>query len=679
MCSWASTARAGRRPHRPSSDKINGLARLWQQVHIEPGWETALESVLRERMTALEVHNIDLARAFANDAPPARLAFFHKPAAQPMPATLPGLKPLLSLVRVNDVDLKSLLAQWLADIYIADDLTAALSLRSQLKDGAQLVVKQGHVVDAYGVSFYAAESEQAGMLARQQEIENLRLEIRAAQMNADQSVSIAVRAESVFTQLSQSLTQSRQRISELTRRAHDIQLEYSKLQSQSEQFNSLSNRLSSDLADIEAQSEELRAVILQSETDFEALDIQLGEEQTRYADAQMLGEEIDERAEKHKAQIRQIELQVQEIVFSQRGLQSRIEELKRNRELSKKQSEQARIELENLEAELFEFDEEATRSGLEEALQLQSVKNAALQEARIAMDNMAASLRETDEQRLRIEQSLEPYRARIMQLQLDEQAARLAVEQFAEQLNAQEVARDTLREEIQSLGENWQKVTWLQAEVQRISRQIDSLGPVNLAALDELNEARTRKEFLDVQHQDLNEAINTLEEAIRKIDRETRELLQDTFNQVNAHFGEMFPRLFGGGEAKLRMTGEEILDAGVQVMAQPPGKRNSTIHLLSGGEKALTATALVFALFKLNPAPFCLLDEVDAPLDDANTERYANLVSSMSEQTQFLFISHNKIAMQMAKQLIGVTMQEQGVSRVVAVDMDAAVQLMGDA
>lgn len=295
------------------------------------------------------------------------------------------------------------------------------------------------------------------------------------------------------------------------------------------------------------------------------------------------------------------------------------------------------------------------------------------------MDNMAATLRETDEQRMRIEQSLEPYRARIMQLQLDEQAARLAVEQFAEQLNAQEVDRAQLRTEIQSLGDNWQKVTWLQSEVQRISRQIDSLGPVNLAALDELNEARTRKEFLDSQHLDLTEAINTLEEAIRKIDRETRELLQDTFNQVNAHFGEMFPRLFGGGEAKLRMTGEEILDAGVQVMAQPPGKRNSTIHLLSGGEKALTATALVFALFKLNPAPFCLLDEVDAPLDDANTERYANLVSSMSEQTQFLFISHNKIAMQMAKQLIGVTMQEQGVSRVVAVDMDAAVQLMGDA
>ncbi len=174
-------------------------------------------------------------------------------------------------------------------------------------------------------------------------------------------------------------------------------------------------------------------------------------------------------------------------------------------------------------------------------------------------------------------------------------------------------------------------------------------------------------------------AIETLEDAIRKIDRETRELLSQTFDTVNGHFGELFPRLFGGGEARLSMTGEEILDAGVQVMAQPPGKRNSTIHLLSGGEKALTATALVFALFKLNPAPFCLLDEVDAPLDDANTERYANLVRGMSGQTQFLFISHNKIAMQMARQLVGVTMQEQGVSRIVAVDMDSALQWAAEA
>jgi chromosome segregation protein len=215
----------------------------------------------------------------------------------------------------------------------------------------------------------------------------------------------------------------------------------------------------------------------------------------------------------------------------------------------------------------------------------------------------------------------------------------------------------------------------LHAEVTRLGQAIAALGAVNLAALEELTEAQTRQQYLQSQSDDLNEAIQTLEDAIRKIDRETRELLRATYDTVNRHFGELFPRLFGGGEARLILTGEEILDAGIQVMAQPPGKRNSSIHLLSGGEKALTAIALVFALFQLNPAPFCLLDEVDAPLDDANTERYADMVKAMSKQTQFLFISHNKIAMEIAEQLIGVTMQEKGVSRIVAVDLQAATRL----
>ena len=220
------------------------------------------------------------------------------------------------------------------------------------------------------------------------------------------------------------------------------------------------------------------------------------------------------------------------------------------------------------------------------------------------------------------------------------------------------------------------KLWGLQGEIDRIQRDINALGAVNLAALDELTASRERKTFLDAQYADLSEAIQTLEGAIAKIDLETRDLLGATFDQVNEHFGRMFPSLFGGGSAKLVMTGEEILDAGVQVMAQPPGKKNSTIHLLSGGEKALTAIAMVFAIFQLNPAPFCLLDEVDAPLDDANTERYAKLVAEMSHKgTQFLFISHNKIAMEMAEQLIGVTMQEQGVSRIVAVDMESAIHL----
>jgi chromosome segregation protein len=219
------------------------------------------------------------------------------------------------------------------------------------------------------------------------------------------------------------------------------------------------------------------------------------------------------------------------------------------------------------------------------------------------------------------------------------------------------------------------KANTLQQKVEALNKEIDALGPVNLAALEELNEAKTRKEYLDSQGDDLTEAVNTLEDAIRRIDKETRSLLQDTFDQVNANFARLFPTLFGGGNAKLTLTGDEILEAGVQVMAQPPGKRNSSIQLLSGGEKALTATALVFALFQLNPAPFCLLDEVDAPLDDANTERFVRLVREMAVNTQFLFISHNKLAMEMAEQLIGITMPEPGISRMVTVDMAAAMRM----
>lgn len=215
----------------------------------------------------------------------------------------------------------------------------------------------------------------------------------------------------------------------------------------------------------------------------------------------------------------------------------------------------------------------------------------------------------------------------------------------------------------------------LTCEINRLTREISELGAVNLAAVEELLAAEERKGYLDAQTADLTEAIGTLEDAIQRIDRETRDQLQETYNTVNRHFGELFPQLFGGGEAQLMLTGDEILDAGVQIIARPPGKKNSTIHLLSGGEKALTAIALVFSFFQLNPAPFCILDEVDAPLDDANTVRFCNMVRRMAEITQFIFISHSKITMELAKQLVGVTMQEQGASRVVEVDIEEALRL----
>ena len=656
--------------------ELSGLGRLWQKLHIEPGWETALEAVLRERMSALEVRQLEHTRAFAGeDAPPARLAFYQTPAAGPAPASAPGLVPLGSLLRMTDPDLRTLLADWLAGVYVADDVAQALARRADLPPNACHVVRQGHLVDAHSVRFYAPDSEQAGLLARQQEIEHLQREIKAGQLMVDQATAQGARAEAAWQQVSQAMAPARGRASELTRRLHDVQLDHSRLKQQASQSSELQARLDTDLAEITQQSEELRAAREEAEARFEQFDVELGEHQSRFAEAEMLGEDLANQAEQARQLLRDAERAVHECEFAERALQTRIADLRRNQELAQEQIQRAEAELNGLQGELFDLDETASQAGLQDALEERAGHEERLSQARIELDNLEALLRGADEQRVTLERSLEPRRARITELQLQEQAARLAVEQFAEQLDAREVDREQLRQSLEGLSDEWRRAGWLQSEVQRISRLVEGLGPVNLAALDELKTARERKEFLDSQFQDLTEAIETLEDAIRKIDRETRQLLQETFDTVNTHFGDLFPRLFGGGEARLSITGDEILDAGIQVMAQPPGKRNSTIHLLSGGEKALTATALVFALFKLNPAPFCLLDEVDAPLDDANTERYANLVSSMSEQTQFLFISHNKIAMQMARQLIGVTMQEQGVSRIVAVDIESALQL----
>jgi chromosome segregation protein len=271
----------------------------------------------------------------------------------------------------------------------------------------------------------------------------------------------------------------------------------------------------------------------------------------------------------------------------------------------------------------------------------------------------------------RREQKLDPARTKIQEMQLKEQAAVLQEQQYVEQLTEAHADVTALPDALKA----WGPVRTLPAEIERLTAAIAELGAVNLAALDELKQATERKDYLDRQAADLTEAMSTLEAAIRQIDRESRQLLQQTFDKVNENFAKLFPALFGGGEAKLVLTGDEILDSGVLVTAQPPGKRNTSIHLLSGGEKALTAISLVFALFQINPAPFCLLDEVDAPLDDPNTDRFCKMVKEMATETQFLFISHNKITMEMAQQLVGITMPDPGVSRVVAVDIEEALEL----
>jgi chromosome segregation protein len=656
--------------------ELESLPRLWQKLNIEAGWEQALESVLRERTSALQMSNIDWAKAFFSDAPPAKLALFApSTAVPPAPLEAPGLKPFLNLLKLNDPGLRGLLQDWLHNVYIAEDAAEAFADRGKLPAGGSIITRQGHVITQGSVRFYAADSEQDGMLGRQQEIDNITKQLRAQQMLADEARSRSVRADAAVSDLTRRLAEYRAKLQSLQSSVHTMQLEVMKLSEVEARFNQRSTQIEADLAEITAQEEEHTQVKLESEEKFEQLDMELGNLQGTHEDGQTDFMQKEQRLADAREALRDLERSAQEVQFAEKTQRSKIEEFRRNIATANAQVAQVTESLESGRMELEELESGETSDGLQELLDRRTAQEKALSDARHELDQIAQQLRLFEEGRMSTERALQPQRDKIMEMQLKEQAARLNQEQFAAQLAEVQADEAALSEKLHPE----MKASYLQGEVTRLTNAISLLGAVNLAALDELATASERKNFLDSQNADLTEAINTLEDAINRIDKETRDLLQDTFDRVNGHFSELFPILFGGGQAKLIMTGDEILDSGVQVMAQPPGKKNATIHLLSGGEKALTATALVFSMFRLNPAPFCLLDEVDAPLDDANTERFCRMVKRMSEHTQFLFISHNKIAMEMANQLIGVTMQEQGVSRIVAVDMESAANFASEA
>jgi chromosome segregation protein len=648
-------------------DRLQGL---WTKVHIESGWETALEAALRERLSALEVGRLDNVRAFAADAPPARLAFYTAPQAA-APHAPGGMARMSDLLRLNDAGLKALLVDWLEGVYTASSVDEALGQRSRLAHGEVIMTRDGHAVSQHAVSFYAPDSEQAGMLARAQDIENLDRQLRAQVLIADESRTALVRLDAAFTEASLRLTSARREAGEAQTRAHALQVDLLRLTQQADATQARRSQLDGELAEIDGQMDELQERRATGEARFEELDMQLATTQERHAELDEGVISAQAKLDQAREQLRGLERQAQEAQFQTRALAARQGELQRGIETARQQVQTNQQAGEQLQAELGSLNDVAAQAGLQAALALRLDRESSLAAVRSEYEDLTAKLRSGDEKRLEFERSLDPLRDRITKLQLEEQAAQLGGAQYLEQLTAANVDLEILGQRIEADGV---KLWGLQGEIDRVQRELNGLGAVNLAALDELAASSERKIFLDAQNADLTEAMRTLEDAIAKIDLETRDLLSKTFDLVNEHFGQMFPSLFGGGSAKLVMTGGEILDAGVQVMAQPPGKKNSTIHLLSGGEKALTAIALVFAIFLLNPAPFCLLDEVDAPLDDANTERYAKLVAQMSHKgTQFLFISHNKIAMEMAEQLIGVTMQEQGVSRIVAVDMESAI------
>lgn len=454
-----------------------------------------------------------------------------------------------------------------------------------------------------------------------------------------------------------------------------MQVESVRLTEQTQRLTQRGEQIAAELAEIAGQ---IAGETAQREAAAEQL-ARLDEEVSGFSAeleaAQAVFGESQAALDAQRDALQRAERELQESVFQAKTSQGKIGEVERaiaaTQELLQRLGQSLAAEQESL----GRLDDSAWQSQLQISLSLRGSKEQALAEARDALEATESQLKAIEQERMASEQKLGPLRDRINEVRLKEQEARLGEEQYAQQL-AEAGANE---EQLAQTVEKGQRSGSLQSEINRLNNEIKALGAVNLAALEELEAARERKNYLDAQSADLTSAMNTLEDAIRRIDRETRERLQSTFDEVNSHFSRMFPALFGGGNARLVLTGEEILDAGIQVIAQPPGKKNSSIHLLSGGEKALTAMSLVFAIFQLNPAPFCMLDEVDAPLDDFNTGRFCELVKKMSAQSQFVFISHNKITMEIANQLLGVTMQEPGVSRIVAVDIEAAMKLTEEA
>jgi len=652
---------------------LGAARRLFQAPDIEPGWENALEAVLRERLEALELASLDDVRTWAQDALPRRLSAYVPQGTRHAPEA--GGDALIGKVRLKDPAVGRLLADGLHGIRCRADLDGALADREALGVGEAFVTPQGHLVTAQGVSFFAPDSDLHGVLARQRELEELAGTLEEARARADAAREALDGLESALKQRQDAYHQEGQAVSSQQRRTHDLELELLQLKQAAEAAAARRMQIEREAGEVAAQEQSERAAQDAIQREIADLQSRVHDERARHEALRHARNEAEVELARARERVRASERAAQEAGFAERSCRERQAELERRAESLAAQTAQQRDLLAQLTSERQSIDWTPVEEALQRQLTERAAAETALAAARDRLESLSAQMREGDEARLAAEQKLEPARAGIQEMQLKEQAGALNERQFADQLAEAQADTAALPEALKAFGHP----RGLPGEIDRLGKAIGELGPVNLAALDELAQTRERKEYLDRQAADLTEAMSTLETAIRQIDRESRELLQQTFDVVNANFARLFPALFGGGQAKLLLTGEEILDSGVQVTAQPPGKRNTSIHLLSGGEKALTAISLVFALFQINPAPFCLLDEVDAPLDDPNTERFCKMVQEMSAETQFLFISHNKITMEMASQLIGITMPEPGVSRVVAVDIAEALELAENA
>ena len=653
--------------------EARGLAeapRLAQVIRVVPGWERAVETVLGARLQAVRS---DAFEALAGDAAATLERGSFTVVDAHFPALPGGTGADAPATLRSKIETDWPIAGLLDGVLCAESLEEGFTMRARLAPGASVVTAQGVWLGSTWMHVRRGDVEEHGVLERERALEVLGREIeRAGGAEAERARVVSELSEQLRG-AEETYAVAQDNLNERYRSSAATRSELSALTADADRASTRSRELAAEHADVVARIRTRRESLVSARDRLERSSREL----SRLTDERA---RCETRRRERREQLRVVREHWQAARDDAHALELSIEGARSRLGASNEASRRDRRRLEELDERLQALRDslEETEAPLAQATRTLDAKLArraslesVMREARTAVETDEGVVRETDEERQRQVAEVQREREALERLRLESQETLVLRKTAEERLDAAGQSLDTLLARVDADAET---AAWSE-KLEVMERRIARLGPINLAAIDEHEQHAERKRYLDSQHADLEEALATLDTAIQKIDRETRIRFRETFEQVNDGLGKMFPRLFAGGSASLQLTSEDVLGAGVTVMARPPGKRNASINLLSGGEKALTAIALVFAIFDLNPAPFCILDEVDAPLDDVNIGRFRELVEEIAKRVQLVLVTHNKITMEIAGQLIGITMNEPGVSRLVAVDVEEALEM----
>jgi chromosome segregation protein len=665
--------------------------RVAQTLDVEAGWERAVETALGDYLEAVCVDDLDgLAESLAGMSK-GRIALVHASGSGAEGAASgAGLEGTMFGAGADDaagtahggssathlaskVKGPSAVTGQLFAVLTAESLAEALQIRPSLAIGQSVITRGGEWVGRHWLRVSRGADQHAGVIEREHRLKTLRATVTVVEERVHEVEASLTAVRESLARAESDRDHAQSGIQAAHRKHAELRSQLEATRARAQESTLRRERLEDEAADVAQEKGVTQEALARAGAELDRGLLQLNELDSRRHDLENEREERRDAVANARSRAQAAQMGARDLLIkieSRRSTQSSVSvSLSRMVE----QSEQVVRRRDELEQELAGGDEPILQleARLHDALERRLEVESDLAVARRSLEDADLELRGLDEKRLAAEQLVNAAREAMEAAKLAAQETRVRREAIAEQFAQTQFE---LAEVQQNLTADASVVNWEQSLVQ-VRGDIEKLGQVNLAAIDELKEQTERKEYLDRQFADLTSALETLEQAMQRIDKETRTRFEETFEKINTGLKEKFPRLFGGGHAYLELVGEDILGAGVAIMARPPGKKNSTIHLLSGGEKALTAVALVFSIFDLNPAPFCLLDEVDAPLDEHNVGRFCDIVREMSKQVQFIFITHNKTTMELASQLLGVTMHEPGVSRLVAVDVDEALRL----